>query len=567
MPRGRLHFAFLNVGHFLDHLFMLIFATVAALRLSEEWGMSYAALIPYATPGFVAFGICAIPAGWIADKWSRESMMVVFFVGIGASSIATALADSPLGIALGLFAIGVFAAIYHPVGLALVVEGREKTGIPLAINGVFGNLGVAAAALLTGVLIDTGGWRSAFVLPGAVSIALGAAYAAFLWTGLGGAAGNTHTPGAATGFGASSLGRQAFLRVLSIVVFTTAIGGLIFQSTTFALPKVFDERLAGIAGSATEIGGYAFLVFAVAALAQLVVGWLVDRHALRTVFAAVAVLQAVFFALMYQLTGIAALVVSIAFMLAVFGQIPINDVLIGRIAGSEWRSRLYAIRYIVTFTVMASTLPVIAGIHASWGFAALFVVMAVAAGAILARRPDAAARRRPRRPRLKRHREGLEHPVAVDQVDAFPGDLEPPIRLPPQQVTATPAIAGLLVEAVFQHRHGGMHQDFAVLDLLVDLDIRHGMDGAAGRLLRMDPGVIEARKAGLHHRAIVEEDRYAVIGVLQIGRGGDPVIAILGEQVHPFLEAAFVEQSRLEIEEVLDLLPHGGGRPQPAPHM
>ena len=72
MSRERLNFLFLNVGHFLDHLFMLIFATVAALRLAEEWGMSYAALIPYATPGFVAFGICAIPAGWLADKWSRE---------------------------------------------------------------------------------------------------------------------------------------------------------------------------------------------------------------------------------------------------------------------------------------------------------------------------------------------------------------------------------------------------------------------------------------------------------------------------------------------------------------
>ena len=382
MPRGRLNFLFLNVGHFLDHLFMLIFATVAALRLAGEWGMSYAALIPYATPGFVAFGICAIPAGWIADKWSREAMMVVFFVGIGASSIATALADSPLGIALGLFAIGVFAAIYHPVGLALVVEGRERTGIPLAINGVFGNLGVAAAALLTGLLIDTGGWRSAFVLPGAVSIALGAAYAAFLWSGRDGQGGDSAAQTAAAG--ASSIGRATFLRVLSVIVFTTAIGGLIFQSTTFALPKVFDERLAGLAGSATEIGGYAFLVFAVAALAQLAVGWLVDRHALRTVFAAVAGLQAVFFAVMYQLTGIAALVVSIAFMLAVFGQIPINDVLIGRIAKSEWRSRLYAIRYIVTFTVMASTLPVIAGIHASWGFSALFVGMAAAAGAILA---------------------------------------------------------------------------------------------------------------------------------------------------------------------------------------
>ncbi len=385
MPRDRLNFLFLNVGHFLDHLFMLIFATVAALRLAEEWGMSYAALIPYATPGFVAFGICAIPAGWIADKWSREGMMIIFFIGIGASSIATALADSPIQIAAGLFAIGVFAAIYHPVGLAMVVHGRTKTGIPLAINGVFGNLGVAAAALLTGWLIDTGGWRNAFVLPGAISIGLGVAYAAFVWTGrksradaAGGATAKK------TAVGVSSIERATFVRVLSIIVFTTAIGGLIFQSTTFALPKIFDERLTDIAQSATAVGGYAFLVFAVAALAQLVVGYLVDHHSVRTVFAFVAGLQAVFFAIMYQLTGVAALVVSVAFMLVVFGQIPINDVLVGRITKSEWRSRVYSLRYIVTFSVMASTLPVIAGIHATWGFAALFMVMAVAAGAIFA---------------------------------------------------------------------------------------------------------------------------------------------------------------------------------------
>ena len=382
MSRQRLNFLFLNVGHFLDHLFMLIFATVAALRLAEEWGMSYAALIPYATPGFVAFGVGAIAAGWFADKWSREGMMVIFFIGIGAGSIATALADSPVEIALGLLAIGVFAAIYHPVGLAMVIQGRVKTGVPLAINGVFGNLGVACAALLTGILIDTGGWRNAFVLPGLVSIGIGLAYAAFVWSGkadrdaVGTAARKTDS-------GASSIERATFVRVLSVIVFTTAVGGLIFQSTTFTLPKIFDERLTDLADSATEVGVYAFLVFAVAALAQLVVGYLVDHHSVRTVFAWVAGLQAVFFAFMYELAGIPALIVSIAFMLVVFGQIPINDVLVGRITKSAWRSRVYSLRYIVTFSVMASTLPLIAGIHASWGFGALFVVMAVAASAIL----------------------------------------------------------------------------------------------------------------------------------------------------------------------------------------
>ncbi len=388
MTRSRVHFLFLNAGHFLDHLFLLVFATAAALTLARDWGMSYAELIPYATPGFVAFAVCSIPAGWIADKWSRQGMMAIFFLGIGVSAILAAQADSPLQIAFGLFAIGVFAAIYHPVGLALVVQGRDKTGVPLAINGIFGNLGVACAALITGFLIDTTGWRSAFVLPGAVSVLIGIAYTAFVIrvgksdAAAAPAAAPATASATASAAGAPAVERRVLVRLFTIIFFSTAVGGLIFQSTTFSLPKVFDERLGDIAGSASMIGGYAFMVFAVAAFAQLVVGYLVDRHPVRRVFAVVAGLQAVFFAAMVQLTGVAALVVSIGFMLVVFGQIPINDVLVGRATKSAWRSRVFALRYVVTFSTAAAAVPLIAWIHTRGGFSTLFMVLAVAAAAI-----------------------------------------------------------------------------------------------------------------------------------------------------------------------------------------
>src|SRR5258708_23644514 len=179
--RDRLYFLVLNVGHFLDHLFTLIFATVAALALYREWGLGYADLLKYATPGFFAFGVFALPAGWLADKWSREGMMSVFFIGIGLASIATAFARTPFEVGLGLFVVGVFAAIYHPVGLAIVVEKWKNTGMRIAVNGVWGNLGVASAALSTGYFIDDGGWRIAFVVPGARSILIGVAYAALMW--------------------------------------------------------------------------------------------------------------------------------------------------------------------------------------------------------------------------------------------------------------------------------------------------------------------------------------------------------------------------------------------------
>jgi MFS family permease len=384
MTRERVNFLFLNVGHFFDHLMVLIFATVAALRLATEWHMSYAALIPYATPGFVAFGLCAIPAGWLADKWSREGMMVIFFIGVGLSAILTAFAETPMQIGGGLLLVGVFAAIYHPVGLAMVVHGREKTGVPLAVNGVFGNMGVASAALLTGFLIDASSWRAAFLLPGAAAVTVGFLYAAFVRSGRHHRAEEARSGAAArkAAAGTLKLERDVLVRVFAIIFFTTAVGGLTFQSTTFALPKVFDERLPDLAGSATTIGWYAFLVFAAAAFAQLVVGYLLDRHSVRNIFVFLAGFETLFFILMYQLTGPLALLVSVGFMLMVFGQIPINDVLVARVTRGEWRSRIYALKYITTFTVMASAVPLIAWLHANWDFATLFAVMAFAAACI-----------------------------------------------------------------------------------------------------------------------------------------------------------------------------------------
>jgi MFS family permease len=380
--RENFHFLLLNVGHFFDHLFMLIFATAAALALARDWGMSYGELIPYATPGFVAFAVFTLPAGWLADRWSREGMMAVFFIGIGLSSVATALAETPLQMAVGLFAIGTFAAIYHPVGLTLVVHGRERTGIPIAINGIFGNLGVASAALITALMIDTAGWRSAFVWPGVVSFALGVVYIAVV-TGRSAEARARAKPNASGGVASLTFDRATMFRVLGIVLITSSLGGLVFQSTTFSLPKVFDEQLRDIAVSASAVGSYAFFAFAIGAIGQLVVGFLVDRLPVRRVFMVVAGLQLVLFAAMPGLTGWQALIVAVAFMFAVFSQIPINDVLIGRVARSDWRARVYAVRYTINFAIIASSVPLIGWIHGRWGFDMLFVLLAFAAGGIL----------------------------------------------------------------------------------------------------------------------------------------------------------------------------------------
>jgi MFS family permease len=398
MTRDRIHFLFLNIGHFLDHLFTLIFATVAALALSREWGLSYGELLAYATPGFFAFGLFSLPAGWLADKWSREGMIAVFFVGIGISSIATAFAQTPLQVGIGLFIVGVFAAIYHPVGLAIVTARWKNTGMRLAVNGVWGNLGVASAALITGYFIDHGGWRAAFVVPGLLSVAIGILYAIHQWPEVS----HRKAPAAATtasGPAHTADYKALLLRISAIVFLTTAVSSIIFQSTTFALPKIFDERLQGIATSmaqwlsasgvpaakgdiATVLGAFTFLVFAVASMAQLIVGSLLDKWGPRVVFLIVATIQIVFFSLMPGLHDGLALAAALGFMLGAFGQIPINDFMIGKMASGEARARIYGVRYVVSFTALAAALPLIGFVYENYGFDTLFKLMASAAAVI-----------------------------------------------------------------------------------------------------------------------------------------------------------------------------------------
>ncbi len=398
MNRDRLYFLLLNVGHFLDHLFTLIFATVAALVLTREWGVGYAELLAYATPRFFAFGAFALPAGWLADKWSRDGMMCVFFIGIGLASVVTGFAETPFQIGVGLFVIGAFAAIYHPVGLAIVTSKWRKTGMRIAANGVWGNLGVAAAALITGFLIDHGGWRMAFVLPGLFSVAMGLVYLGLRWDGLKHERRAGRAQSDEPRVRASPAYRALLIRVAAIVFATTAVSSLVFQATTFALPKIFEERLQGLAAAlsawmdgtaagqgdvATAIGSLAFVVFAVASPAQLVVGGLLDRFGPRRVFMAVAALQVAFFAAMPGLTDAWALAAALGFMLGAFGQIPINDYMIGKTARGPYRARIYGVRYVVSFTVLAAALPLIAFVYQAWGFDTLFRILAAAAGVIL----------------------------------------------------------------------------------------------------------------------------------------------------------------------------------------
>ena len=395
----RRHFLFLNVGHFLDHFFLLIFASAAALVLVSEWQLPYGELIPYSTAGFVAFGLFSLPSGWLADRWSREGMMSVFFIGIGLSAIGASTAQSPTQIAIWLFTVGLFASIYHPVGLALIAKGDKKMGMDIAVNGVWGNMGVGFAAFITGLMIDQVGWRAAFWMPGALSICIGVMYfnhqrdkIFFKFTSI--QKSKIDIPNSPKTANAGEL-RLIIIRVSAVVFFTTAVSSIIFQGTTFALPKIFEERLSGLASSASMIGFLALVVFATASFAQIVVGQMLDRIGPKKVFLIVSAIQIIFFSLFIGKQDFFALFTALFFMLGAFGQIPINDFMIGKMAKSEFRASIFGVRYVISFAVWAIVVPLISFVHLKHGFDFLFYILAgcavsifIAAATLPQRLPD-----------------------------------------------------------------------------------------------------------------------------------------------------------------------------------
>jgi len=365
---------FINAGHLLDHLVMLVFPTVV-LALAREWERPYSELLPLALGGFIAFGAFAIPAGWLADHWSRYRMMVVFFFGIGASLFLTGFATSSWQIAAGLFITGVFAAIYHPVGIAMLVAAPKDLGMALGWNGLWGNLGLAFAAVISGALMDWWGWRSAFFVPGLAAMAVGIAFLVLV-PDPGPVLKKSKTIGL-------HLDTRTMAHIFAILLVATACGGVIFNSTTVAMPKVFDERLRALTQTNVGIGALVAFVYSVAAFAQVLMGTLMSRFDMKHLMIGVGLAQIPLLFAAATLDGWPMLVVALLMMMAIFGQIPLNDGIVGRYVADEYRARVLSVRYVVSLGVASIAVPMIALLHRTQGgFRNVFLVLAALAVAV-----------------------------------------------------------------------------------------------------------------------------------------------------------------------------------------
>ena len=358
LSRRRVSIGFLNWAHALDHFVMLIYPTVVALQ--ALYGRSYAELIGLSTGSFVAFGLFSLPAGWLADRWSRRNMMVAFYLGCGASLIGAALAPSLMALAIALFMLGIFAAIYHPVGTAMVIESATHRGRTMAFNGVCGNLGISLAAGITAALMAALSWRGAFFVPGIVCVATGIAY---VWL----IPNEAQHKSARSATADVPLSPAVAAIIFGLFIVVALAAGLVFNTLSVALPKIVDERVHNI--SLVEIGGLTTAVFICGALAQMAVGRLVERFRLHILFAVLAIMQFAGVVWTAYASGAMVLVALACTMAAIYGQITVNDLIIARYTADAWRGRVFAVRYFLTFTTSSIAVLMIALLYGRGGFA------------------------------------------------------------------------------------------------------------------------------------------------------------------------------------------------------
>ncbi len=327
----------LNAGHALDHLFLLIFATAVA-AIAAEWGMVWQDLMPYTVGAFVMFGLGSLPAGRLGDLWGRRAMMIVFFLGMGVSGLLVALVPGAWSLAAALTLMGVFASIYHPVGIPMLVQNTRRPGFTIGLNGLAGNLGIAVAAVLTGFLVKYFGWRVAFAVPGGLALVFGALFALL--------APREHVAPARRAQKTVELPPSVMARVLLVMTLAAISSSLIFNFTTNGNGRLLAGRL-------------------------------IDRYPLKWIYLPIAGSQVVLFALASQATGWPLYAAMLAFMVFVFGAIPFIDAMIVQYVDDRMRSRVSGMRLAVSFGVSSLAVYLLGPTVKAAGFTTLLVVMAL----------------------------------------------------------------------------------------------------------------------------------------------------------------------------------------------
>jgi len=371
----RLSMGFSCVGHFYSHLFAPIFFTLVPLALEQELGLSHGETVALIVAGNLLYGLAAPLAGWLGDRWSTLGIMTIFFIGTGFGMIMAGYAGTPFEIALWLAVTGLFGSIYHPVGIAWLVRVSVNTGTVLGVNGIFGGLGPALAAVMTGFFIDAFGWRSAYIVPGAVIVLSGFLFLGLVAKGLILEPKGDRKPSPA-------FSRREMFRVYAILAFTMTCGGLIYHATGPALPKAFSLDFGTTGSSVYTVSFLVGIVYATAGLVQVLGGWLADTFPMRRVYLICFLLQVPILVVAGTLGGTALVAAAVVMVSLNTSGLPAENMLIARYTPPDRRGFVYGLKFVIACGITSLGV-VLEGVlyDMTGGFLAVFAGLALLAAA------------------------------------------------------------------------------------------------------------------------------------------------------------------------------------------
>lgn len=371
---------FAALAHGIMHLFAAFYFTIV-LALEIAWDRPFAELIALWTPAAILIGLAALPAGWLADRWSARGMIALAFAGMGVFSIVAGFTDGPATMLPVLAAIGIFASVYHPVGIPWIMRvARHNPGKALAINGLFGGIGVGIGGLTAGTLIDLAGWQAAFIVPGVISIAVAAVMALLI------RAGRVAEPQQQPSSKHGQPSRDERFRGVAILLVATFASGLTYQVTQSAAPKMFDARVGDLLGDGTfGIGLLVFVVYFLSGFGQLAGGWLADRWSWKGAYMIAWCINLPMLWIAATLGGPGLVIVVIVMTTAATSALPAESLLFARFVPERHHGLFFGLRYVLALGAAPIAIQFVAVVQSRTGdFAWLYWALGSLAVAVIA---------------------------------------------------------------------------------------------------------------------------------------------------------------------------------------
>ncbi len=361
-------------GHFMSHFNMLVFPAVL-LPLAGKLNMDMANVLGLSFWMYLLFGLTALPWGMAADRWGAPPLLRIFYAGAGLSALLAAFCiESPVGFAISLAGIGLFSGIYHPSGLGWISKEVERVSLGMAYNGMFGNLGLAMAPLLAGLVNWLWGPRAVYLMVGGLNLAgLGLMFFSPKFQ-------KQSSAGKQPDKGDESV--RAFLILLVVMM----LGGIAYRGATVILPAYFELKnqeifqwISALAGGslsqnvvATSVTSFIYLL---GMMGQYTGGQVAERFELRTCYLLFHCVTIPAAFLMSMTTDLPLVGLAMIYFFFLLGMQPIENTLVARFTPKKFHSAAYGTKFVLTFGVGALAVKMVEAVKVRMGIESVFPML------------------------------------------------------------------------------------------------------------------------------------------------------------------------------------------------